>query len=194
MPSTIEGISSLSMSQAAQQVDASWTTRAEDYGTKAIITFVIEYCNIMVRHGTAKKRRSGVKVSRKVLRPLAIKIASKITNPLVKQHYNKGLTPAQNLHNLGLVSDANNVECLKDPSNPDPKFKAFVGYTEVTKQKKIKKLDEIQLLYAKKCIKVYGNDYETMSKDFVINYNQMTAAKLKRLCTRYIEQQDVTNV
>ena len=53
---------------------------------------------------------------------------------------------------------------------------------------KLKALDEIELNYAKSCIKKYKLNYEAMFKDITINYNQLTVNKLKKLCVAYLKQ------
>ena len=136
---------------------------------------------------------TGLKVSRKVVKPSGLKISQKVKNPLVRKYYDKDLTPSQNLENLGLVSDANSIDVLKDSSIPDPKYKGFVGFAEISKPKKEVKLDEFQIHYAKSCIEKYNDDYESMSRNISLNYNQLTVPKLKRLCERYKDQILTTN-
>ena len=109
------------------------------------------------------------------------------------------MTPEQNLDRLGIESNANNLICAKQDPNIDPKFKAFVGYAEPTEEEmllrrsmKINVLDEFQIKYAKDCIKKYKLNYEAMFKDTSLNYNQLTANKLKKLCVAYLRQTNQT--
>jgi hypothetical protein len=149
----------------------------------------------MVRHATQKKRRSGVKVSRRLKRNPKDKIAKKANHPLIKKFYDKSKSPKENLESLGLESDANNLLCSKANEPIDKKYKAFQGFSELITQavenqpkKKEKLLDEFQLQYAYDCLKRYQNNYEKMQRDIKLNYNQMTAVKLEKLCIRYLLQ------
>jgi thiaminase len=127
----------------------------------------------------------GKKVSRKLIKPIKLRIANKVSHPFVKSLYDKTLTPAENLKNIGFQSDANNLEELH-PNHPNLKYNAFIGFAETSKKKKKVHLDDIQIQYAKACISKYSLDYDAMSKDMIVNYNQMTAAKLKKLCSSYL--------
>ena len=115
-------------------------------------------------------------------------------HPIIKANYNPKISPSRNLEKLGFEANANNLLCSKDDSNPDPKFKAFVGFAEVenegnTGRKKPHKLDELQCQYAKSCIDTFGDDYVAMSRDIVVNFNQLTVAKLRKLCSTYLLSQ-----
>lgn len=104
------------------------------------------------------------------------------------------MSPAQNLEILGLETDANNIICSKPDASINPKFKAFVGFTEsdettdVETKKKIKILDEFDMKYCKDLIEKYKLSYDAMFKDIKLNYNQLTANKLKKLCLVYLHQ------
>lgn len=121
-----------------------------------------------------------------------MKIANAVRHPVIKANYDPKISPARNMEKLGFEANANNIICSKDNSNPDPKFKAFVGFAEIDEgssgRKKQQKLDDLQLQYAKSCIDKFGNDYEAMSRDIKVNFNQMTVAKLRKLCATYLKQ------
>lgn len=127
------------------------------------------------------------------MRPREVKISQAVRHPIIKANYNPKISPARNLEKLGFEANANNLLCSKDDSNPDPKFKAFVGFAEMDDdsnvgRKKQLKLDDLQLQYAKNCIEKFGDDYVAMSRDIVVNFNQMTVAKLRKLCGIYLNQ------
>jgi hypothetical protein len=137
--------------------------------------------------------RRNNKVSIRNIKPRKFKVAQAVTNPYIKKNYDKKLTPAQNLEKLGIESDANNLVCSKPDPSVDPKFKAFVGFAESsegenTKSTKLKVLDELDMKYAKNCIKKHKLNYDAMFKDIKLNFNQLTANKLKKLCVAYLKQ------
>ena len=128
------------------------------------------------------------------MRSREVKIANAVRHPVIKQNYDPKISPARNLEKLGFEANANNLLCSKGESIPNAKYKAFVGFSElessnqINTKKKVQLLDEIQMKYAKDCINKFGDDYESMSKDIKVNYNQMTAAKLKKICSAYLKQ------
>ena len=81
----------------------------------------------MVKHGTAKKRRSGLKVTRKPPQNRHLRIIKSVVNKDIKNSYDKSKSPKENLSEFGLVADANN---LNNTTNPNKKKKnaAFIGY------------------------------------------------------------------
>jgi len=150
----------------------------------------------MVRHGTQKKRRSGVKVTRKLKKPASFKVAQKVVNPLFKLNYDKKKSPKENLQLMGLESDANNIVCSKPAPLINKNYKAFEGFADllsdtidsIPKVVKVKILDEFQLQNAKQCLDKYKLNFSKMAKDISVNYNQLTELKLKKLCMDYIRQ------
>jgi len=147
----------------------------------------------MVRHGTAKKRRRNVKATRKPKKNEVVRVQNAITNSVVKDIYDKNLTPKDNLTNMGLDPNPN---VRKEPSSVGGKaHAAFVGYATLAdsnmniidanpKQKKISPIDS---KYALSCMNVYGNDYKKMFRDIKVNYRQLTQNQLEKLCEKYIE-------
>lgn len=137
---------------------------------------------------------AGAKISRSLIKNRDLKVAQSIKHPVIKHSYDKKRSPADNIRNLGLEPDANNLECSKDDSTSNLKFKAFQGFADVEKMAKIRKLDEFQVEYAKSCIEAHGNNYDAMFKDVQVNYNQMSIGRLKKLCNDYIKQTECDGV
>jgi hypothetical protein len=63
----------------------------------------------MVRHGTAKKRRRGLKVKRKSPKNAYLKVANAVTDETCKNGWDKTLTPAENLITMGFDPNPNAV-------------------------------------------------------------------------------------
>lgn len=147
----------------------------------------------MVRHATAKKRRRNVKVTRKPKKNEVVRIQNAVTNPIVKEVYDKNLTPKDNLAQMGL--DANPNVKKTTSSLGGKSHAAFVGFATLAdtdmkaidanpKQKKISPLDS---KYALACINAHGSDYAKMFRDIKVNYRQLTQNQLEKLCKKYIE-------
>lgn len=64
----------------------------------------------MVRHGTAKKRRRGLKVTKKSLpKRSALKVSNAVKDSTCKSKWDKTKTPAENLKAMGLDPNPNDV-------------------------------------------------------------------------------------
>jgi hypothetical protein len=142
----------------------------------------------MVRHGTAKKRRSGIKVSRKPKNRKLI-ISNAVSNLIVKEHYDKKKSPDENLKAMGLEVDANRAKKRHmkstEGAKPNEEYAAFVGFAALPKASKERKMSNTDREYAELCISKYGANYKSMSRDIKINYNQLTELKLQKLCEQY---------
>lgn len=146
----------------------------------------------MVRHGTAKKRRSGVKVTRKQQKHRTVRIANSVVNQDIKAKYDKNKSPKDNLANFGLVFDANNIH--NESSNKGNKESAaFLGYarimegtTFVDKNPKRKIISEVDAAYAQLNIKKHGENYKAMEMDITTNSRQYTESKMETLCAKYL--------
>ena len=146
----------------------------------------------MVKHGTAKKRRGGLKITRKPPQNRQLKIIKSIANSDIKASYDKKKSPKENLIEFGLVPDANNINNV-----PNIKKKkdhaAFVGYANIVtdsnsyseKNPKRKVLSDFDKEYAKKNIDKHGDNYKAMELDHHTNDRQLTAKKLETLCQKY---------
>ena len=147
----------------------------------------------MVRHGTAKKRRSGHKIKSKSLpKNKHVKIVNAIVNKEVRRLYDKKKTPAENLLSFGLVADVNNIKGSN--GTEDSKYAAFIGYAEempvdktvfTDANKRSKILSDYEKSYIKRNIDVHGNDFEAMWRDIKTNDMQYTAKKMETLCKKY---------
>ncbi len=146
----------------------------------------------MVRHGTAKKRRSGVKVTRKQQKPRNARIVSSIVNQDIKVKYDKKKSPKENLESFGLVFDANNLE--NESSNKgNRESAAFLGFakivegeTFVEKNPKRKTISEVDAEYAQLNINKHGTNYKAMERDIISNNRQYTDTKMQKLCEKYL--------
>lgn len=147
----------------------------------------------MVRHGTNKKRRRGIKVTRKAPKHRVVKIANSVVNPHVKNIYDKNITPEENLKKFGLQSNINSIN-NKSSNDNNSSYAGFVGYGEVMdgtcyveKNPKRKKISDFDKNYIVTLINKHNDNYSAMEKDIVINNRQLTANQLKRLYQRYHE-------
>ena len=151
----------------------------------------------MVRHGTAKKRRRGIKITSKSLpKNKQIKIRNAIVHEGVRKLYDSKKTPTENLTLFGLTADVNKIKCSSQESTEDGQIScpAFMGYAETLeegkdvyydKNSKRKFLTEFQIQYIKRNIDAHGDNYEAMFRDIKVNDKQYTAQKLESLCLKY---------
>lgn len=145
----------------------------------------------MVRHGTAKKRRSGVKITRPQQKHRVVRIANSVTNKDIKAKYDKNKTPKENLTALGLVFDSNNIH--NESSNKGKKESAaFLGFARIVDGKnfseinpKRKLMSEVDFEYAKDNIAKHGTNYKAMERDINTNNRQYTEQKMETLCKKY---------
>lgn len=158
----------------------------------------------MVRHGTNKKRRRGLKVTRKAKKHLKLRIANAVPE-VVKEEWDKSKTPAENLAAFGLEADPNITlsgtngvgrkhRKPKDGSEDKGSSPAFLGMCIIPREgrdamkeanPKLKVLAETDQKYAAALIAKYGDDYAKMHKDIKINFNQLTEQKCKVLCQKF---------
>jgi hypothetical protein len=158
----------------------------------------------MTKHGTAKKRRRGLKVKQKQQKHISVRIVKSITNPLIRSSYDKTKTPKENMEALGFLTNANDITKNSEnsiPSNNNNPKSAFVGYINFEKEStleskdlaecnpKRKKISEFDKSYALKNIEKHGTNFEAMAKDIMTNDRQYTAKKIEKLCKLYLETQ-----
>ena len=146
----------------------------------------------MVRHAVAKKRRRGVKVTRKPPKHRVVKVANSVVNPNVKSLYDKSKTPSQNLQAFGLNPDANAVQT---DTPLDGNYAGFVGYGNAVDgvcyseaNPKRRKISDFDMRYAAKNISKHGEDYKSMELDIKTNDRQLTAKQMEKLCRVYKEE------
>jgi hypothetical protein len=112
---------------------------------------------------------------------------------MMKQHWDKNLTPAENLTALGLDPDPNSAikQIKKKPQS------AFVGHFTLPerdpndndksfadKNPKRRKMSEADQMYALACIVKHGVDYKAMERDIKTNYNQLSENQIKKMCEK----------
>lgn len=154
----------------------------------------------MVSHQTSKRRRRGIRVTRKLPKNIGFKIANSVVNDHVKNNYDKSKTVKENIKSMGLTLDVNNIKGSKsEEKHVDAKFPAFMGFAEtvegsiMTRRVPTKKpLTQIQLNYAIANINKHGNNFKAMEKDIVTNYNQYTEKQIEKLITKYHESVEQT--
>lgn len=154
----------------------------------------------MVSHGTAKKRRRGIRVSRRQQKNVKLRISNKL-NDEIKKVYDKEKSPSENLETFGLRPDSNmfhdRSHPQKDGSAPkSSKLAAFVGMAvipngqglPVLKEKK-NTMSDFESRYAKTNIDKHGDNYKAMERDMDTNFFQYTQAKMQKICEKYRELQ-----
>jgi hypothetical protein len=146
----------------------------------------------MVRHGVAKKRRSGLKVTRKQQKHRTVRIANSVVNQDIKAKYDKNKSPKDNLAAFGLVFDANNLE-NESANHGNKESAAFLGYakiveghTFVDKNSKRRQISDVDSDYAKLNIARHGTNYNAMELDTTTNDRQYTNSKMQKLCEKYL--------
>lgn len=145
----------------------------------------------MVRHGTAKKRRSGAsKVTRKAPKNKAVRVANAVVDKFSKSNWNKAMTPAENLKAMGLDPDPNSVIRVEpiDPNNV-----GFQGFMEISDNNdlyavanpKRKKMSEFDQNYILKLYTTYSGDFKKMQRDLKLNYKQCSESQLEKMYKTY---------
>jgi len=96
----------------------------------------------MVRHGTAKKRRRGIRVTRKSQKKSIVKIVNAVQDKYMREIWDRNKTPAENIASLGLDPNPNgsyhrNVLKLSDANKnaTDKNSLAFGGFVDLSKVK-----------------------------------------------------------
>jgi len=151
----------------------------------------------MVKHGTAKKRRRGLKVSRKAPKHRDVRIASAVPSE-IKPAYDKSKSPADNLASFGLDADANHFKQKSVPGgHGDKKNAAFLGFAVVPesddlaeKNPKRRRISEADQQYIVLLIRRHGEDYKAMERNIQLNVQQHTENKLKRMADMYLALPD----
>lgn len=147
----------------------------------------------MVKHGTAKKRRRGNKVSRKGLSHRNVRIASGVP-PEIRNAYDKTKSPEENLSSFGLDADTNHFKKKSVPGGVVKKNAAFLGFAVVPESDDLRErnpkrrtMSEEDQKYIVALVVKHGDDYKAMSFDLKLNVQQYTEAKLKNMDKKYSE-------
>jgi Ribosome biogenesis protein Nop16 len=154
----------------------------------------------MVKHGTAKKRRRGLKVSRKPQKHRNVRVASAVP-PEIKDAYDKTKSPAENLASFGLEANPNIIkkkQVIVEPGIATNKKKpAFLGFATVPESDDMqdrnprrRKMSEFDQKYVVKCIKKHGEDYKAMERDIKLNTSQYTESRMRTMCKTYMSLDD----
>lgn len=133
----------------------------------------------------AKRRRRGTKVTRKPRARIHKRIVGAITNPEIKQRYDKMKNPRENFKALGLALDPNK----KRVENTDTSHPAFIGYLEKVAnsvvQKERKPVTDFEERYMELLVKKFGDNVKKMARDIELNSMQYTEAQLRKLLEKY---------
>ena len=161
----------------------------------------------MVKQGNSIRRKGTSKVTRKARKNVQLRVANKLTNQAIKKEWDKKLSPADNLANFGLNADVNHSlgeytmqsGRKKERKDPNAVSAAFVGMAAIPSDKdlsvnslsehnpKRRPMSEVDQQYAVDNILKHGDDYSKMAKDTKTNVYQHTAAKMKKMCEKYLE-------
>jgi hypothetical protein len=140
---------------------------------------------IMVRHGTAKKRRRGLKVTRKAPKPAPLRVVNAVKDSSLKKIWDKSKTPAQNLLAIGLDPDANSGK--KDLPEYADKI-GYIGMIDVSEadpyavaNPRRKQMSDFDQQYITRCVAAHGQDYSKMERDTKVNFKLFTARQLEKM-------------
>jgi hypothetical protein len=150
----------------------------------------------MVRHATAKKRRSGVKVTRKPPKHGNLKVKNALKDNRIKALWDGEKSPADNLTSMGLEKNVNKLKTGRDVEAPS----GFLGYARISSSEVLnqapdvnhrrKVMSESDQAYAAKCLAKHKYNYEKMQLDIRINDKQLTEQQLRKLCEKFLNLSD----
>lgn len=143
---------------------------------------------------TQKKRRRGVKVTRKAPKHKGLKVKNAISHSIIKKEWDNSVSLKNNYQSMGLVTDANNIAASATTKGQKPT--AFEGFASVTSTKSCgfddinprrKVMTEFDQQFILRCIHKYDNNYLKMARDIKINDRQLSEHQLEKMCTKYYE-------
>ena len=147
-----------------------------------------------------KNRKRKTKVVRKSLKHLAVRMKNKISEKYIKDEWDSAKSPADNLSAFGLNADPNSTFASSrngigrktKPKDPNADSAAFMGIASIPRadfseaNPKRRVMSEEKQTYAANCMKKHGDDYEKMARDIKCNFQQFSAAQLKKQCESFI--------
>jgi hypothetical protein len=152
----------------------------------------------MVKHGRNKKRRAGRIGRTKIKNKSAFKRWDpnpKISDPVVRQHWDPSKSPSANLASMGLLAkpnnDAKNIAPAQRIEAADVDIVSLFDIPdsdELREQKRLRRcpMEDEEQKYIAKCMSKYGDDYSKAFRDIKVNYMQHTETQLRKLGARFL--------
>mgnify|MGYP003385034401 FL=1 len=151
---------------------------------------------------TQRKRRRGLKVTRKAPKNKGLKVKNAITSKIIKKEWDNTVSLKDNYQSMGLVTDANDIAASATSRVPDEPtaFEGFAsvkatkncGFDDTNPRRKI--MSEFDQQFILRCIHKYDNNFTKMARDIRINDRQLSEHQLEKMCTKYYvslkEQED----
>jgi hypothetical protein len=115
----------------------------------------------------------------------------KVSNSIIRQHWDPSKSPKVNMSNLGLVSTPNNVNPSLTVVTGSSNFKVIELFDvpdsdDLNKKSNRLPLDNEEQKYIAKCIAKHGSDYTKMFRDIKVNNMQHTEIKLQKMASRFL--------
>lgn len=157
----------------------------------------------MVKHNHNKKRRSTSRGRTKIKNRNNFKRwdpSPKISDPVVREHWDPSKSPSQNLASMGLLArpnaDIKNVNGGKSPSAPGPANLdvSIVELFDVPDSDELRERKRGQRCpltgddqqYIAKCLAKHGDDYGKAFRDVKVNCMQHTEMQLRKMGARFL--------
>jgi predicted outer membrane protein len=157
----------------------------------------------------ARKRKQGVRVTRKAAKHINIRVQKSIQNSEVKKLFDKSKSPRDNLRDLGLEFDLNKQVVRRNTQKPvsakeeeKKECAAFIGLASVQQAELMtgpsyternpnrRKMSKFDQDYVRRNMLKHGSDYKAMERDIETNYSQHTETKMKKLCETFLKLSD----
>jgi Ribosome biogenesis protein Nop16 len=125
----------------------------------------------------------------------------KISDPIIKKHWDASKSPSVNLREMGLVATPNRLPIASQGSategnrGPDSgaeasKKSCVIELYDVPESDNLQRrdhpLEEGEEAYMARCMAKHGDDYASMFRDIKTNRLQHTEARLRKLGARYL--------
>ena len=152
----------------------------------------------MVKHGTQKKRRRGLKVTRNGPKHKNLRVLNALTDVTVKSQWDSKKSPHDNYIQLGLDYNPNNIK--KESMSKEAAFGGFISLPtsdDVSEHNPRRRpMSTIDQEYIVSCVRKYGTDFHKMAFDIKTNTRQLTEHRLQKMFEKYSSltegQRDVT--